>query len=84
MPEQKEITTKRTKLHILGLKGITSKPAFRQSIRSKRCLVLADAFIEGPKVERLSKPYVIYKRMEVRLLADIYDTWINPDTGGNH
>ena len=65
-----------------GAKGITSKPAFRQSIRSKRCLVLADAFIEGPKVERLSKPYVIYKKDGSPFaFAGIYDTWINPDTG---
>ena len=65
-----------------GAKGITSKPAFRKSIRSKRCLVLADAFIEGPKVERLSKPYVIYKKDGSPFaFAGIYDTWINPDTG---
>ena len=65
-----------------GAKGITTKPAFRQSIRSKRCLVLADAFIEGPKVERLSKPYVMYKRDGSPFaFAGIYDTWVNPDTG---
>lgn len=65
-----------------GAKGITTKPAFRQSIRSKRCLVLADAFIEGPQKERLSKPYVVYKRDGAPFaFAGIYDTWVNPDTG---
>jgi putative SOS response-associated peptidase YedK len=65
-----------------GIKGILTKPAFRQSIRSKRCLVLADGFIEGPKKERLSKPYVVYKRDGAPFaFAGIYDTWINPSTG---
>ena len=65
-----------------GAKGITMKPAFRQSIRSKRCLVLADAFIEGPQKERVSKPYVIYKRDGAPFaFAGVYDTWVNPDTG---
>ncbi|NCF53259.1 MAG: SOS response-associated peptidase [Bacteroidetes bacterium] len=65
-----------------GAKGITVKPAFRQSIRSKRCLVLADGFIEGPQKERLSKPYIIYKRDGAPFaFAGLYDTWVNPDTG---
>lgn len=65
-----------------GAKGITTKPAFRHSIRSKRCLVLADAFIEGPQDERLSKPYVMYKRNGTPFaFAGIYDRWVNPDTG---
>lgn len=65
-----------------GAKGITTKPAFRHSIRSQRCLVLADGFIEGPKKERLSKPYVIYRRDGAPFaFAGIYDTWVNPDTG---
>ena len=68
-----------------GAKGITSKPAFRQSIRSKRCLVLADAFIEGPKTERLSKPYVFYKRDGSPFaFAGIYDTWVHPETSEQH
>lgn len=43
-----------------GALGIFSKPSFRSAIRSRRCLVPADAFIEGPKVERLGRPYCLF------------------------
>lgn len=66
-----------------GARGIIQKPMFRQSIRSKRCLVLADAFIEGPEKEKLSKPYVVYLRNKVRpfAMAGIWDAWTNEATG---
>lgn len=66
-----------------GAKGIVNKPMFRQSIRSKRCLVVADAFIEGPKKERLSKPYLVYQRNGERpfAFAGIWDEWVNKETG---
>ena len=35
-----------------GAKGIIIKPAFRKAIRSQRCLIPADAFIEGPQKEK--------------------------------
>lgn len=44
-----------------GVKRIISKPMFRSSTRSRRCLVIADAFIKDPKKEKLSKPYCVYK-----------------------
>ena len=67
----------------LGAMGIISKPAFRSSIRKKRCLIIADAFIEGSKKEKLSKPYLIYKRNKKRpfALAGIWDNWVNKETG---
>lgn len=43
-----------------GGKGIISKPAFRKSIRSQRCLVIADAFIGGTITDSLDKPHLIY------------------------
>lgn len=66
-----------------GARGIISKPMFRQSIRTKRCLVIADAFIEGPEKEKLSKPYVVYLRNKVRpfAMAGIWDEWVNTGTG---
>jgi putative SOS response-associated peptidase YedK len=69
-----------------GAKGILQKPMFRKSIRSKRCLVVVDAFIEGPKEERLKKPYIIYRRDRIRpfALAGIWDRWINKDSGEEH
>jgi len=43
-----------------GALGIFSKPSFRSAIRSRRCLVPADTFIEGPKTERLNRPYCLF------------------------
>lgn len=66
-----------------GPKGILQKPMFRQSIRSRRCLVLADAFIEGPEKEKLNKPHLVYMKDGHRpfAFAGIYDDWVNQETG---
>jgi putative SOS response-associated peptidase YedK len=66
-----------------GTKGIISTPAFRKPIRTQRCLIPADAFIEGPEKEKLNKPYVVYLRNKVRpfAFAGIWDQWTNPGTG---
>jgi putative SOS response-associated peptidase YedK len=63
--------------------GIISKPMFRTAIRSKRCLVIADAFIEGPEQEKLSRPYCVYINQGKRpfAFAGIWDEWVNPQTG---
>ena len=67
----------------VGAKGILSKPMFRHAIRSQRCLVLADGFIEGPQKERLNKPYLIYNREKRRplALAGIWDEWVDKSSG---
>jgi putative SOS response-associated peptidase YedK len=65
-----------------GAKGIITKPSFRKPIRSQRCLVLADCFIEGTTKEKLSKPFVVYLKEGERpfAFAGIWDTWVNPET----
>ena len=67
-----------------GSKDIINKPSFRKPIRSQRCLVLADAFIEGTTDQGLKKPYVVYLREKVRpfAFAGIWDQWVdkNDDT----
>jgi len=66
-----------------GARGIITKPAFRKPIRSKRCLVVADCFYEGPKKERLSKPYLVYLQKGKRpfAFAGVYDKWVDQETG---
>jgi len=66
-----------------GPMAIFDKPAFRKPIRSQRCLVPADAFLEGTTKEKLDKPFVIYLRNKVRpfAFAGIWDVWDNPGTG---
>jgi putative SOS response-associated peptidase YedK len=69
-------------VHYTGGKGIISKPAFRKPIRDQRCLVIANAFMEGPKTEKLSKPYLCFLRnRESFCMAGIYDTYIDKQTG---
>ncbi len=65
-----------------GEAGIIKKPAFRTAIKSRRCLVIANGYYEGPAKERLSKPYYVHKKDgEVFTFAGIFDTWANNTTG---
>ncbi len=66
-----------------GGKGIISKPSFKRAIRSQRCLVIADAFIEGSTNEGLDKPYVVYLRNQKRpfAFAGIWEKWADPESG---
>ncbi len=59
---------------------------FRAPIRSKRCLILADGFIEGTTNEKLDKPHLVYDAENERLLAmaGIWDEWVNKETGEVH
>ncbi len=68
-----------------GAKDIINKPAFRKPIRSQRCLVIADCFIEGTEKERFDKPFVVFLRNKIRpfAFAGIWDTWYDTQTGKN-
>ena len=74
---------KENKADYTGAKGIISKPFFRSSIRKKRCLVIADAFIEGTTKEKLSRPNLVYLINNKRpfAFAGIYDDWVDQETG---
>ncbi|AZQ42966.1 SOS response-associated peptidase [Nonlabens ponticola] len=69
-----------------GTMGIFNKPMFRHAIRSQRCIILVDAIIEGPKQQKLNKPYVIYPNRDRGpfAIAGIYDTWRHPLSGELH
>ncbi len=64
-----------------GSKDIINKPAFRKAIRSQRCLVPADAFIEGTTNEGLKKPFLVYLKNKMRpfSFAGIWDQWEDAD-----
>lgn len=66
-----------------GARDIINKPAFRKPIRSQRCLVLADAFIEGTTKEKLSNPFLVYLRNQDRpfAFAGVFDEWNDPLNG---
>lgn len=67
-----------------GRLGIVEKPSFRKAIRSQRCLIPADAFIEGTVKEKLSKPFVVHpmdKNERPFAFAGLYDHWVDKETG---
>jgi putative SOS response-associated peptidase YedK len=66
-----------------GARGIISKPAFRKPIRSQRCLIVADAFIEGTTKEKLDKPFLVHLEKDRRpfALAGIWDEWVDRSSG---
>lgn len=69
-------------LHYSGPLGIVDKPSYRTAIRSQRCLVVANAFYEGPAKEKLNKPYMFSRKdEEVFCFAGIWDTWADDTTG---
>jgi putative SOS response-associated peptidase YedK len=74
---------KENDINYKGSKGIINKPSFRKPIRSRRCLVIADAFIEGTTKEKLNKPHVVYLINNQRpfAFAGIWDEWSNKETG---
>lgn len=63
-----------------GAMGIIMKPAFRNSIRSKRCLIVASAFIEGTTIEGLDKPFLVHLDKRPFAFAGIWDNWTNPES----
>jgi putative SOS response-associated peptidase YedK len=61
---------------------IFEKPAFRQSIKARRCLVPADGFFEWRHENKKAYPYYIrLKSQALFSLAGIWENWKNPSTG---
>jgi putative SOS response-associated peptidase YedK len=55
---------------------VSSKPAFRDSFRHRRCLVLADGFYEWKTVGRAKHPYFIHmKDGRPFAFAGLWDRW---------
>ena len=59
---------------------ITTTPAFRDSILTKRCLIPADGFYEWRKMGSVKQPYCFeVGEGEVFALAGLWDQWTSPD-----
>ena len=55
---------------------VAEKPAFRNSLRRKRCVILADGFFEWKKTEDGKQPYHIYLRdRRPFVFAGLWDRW---------
>ncbi len=61
---------------------LTQKPLFRDSIKSKRCLVLASGYYEWQKQGGKKQPYYIYRADKRPLaFAGLWDVWEDMITG---
>ena len=62
---------------------VFEKPAFRNAVKSKRCVVLTDGFYEWKPVEGQKKkqPYLIARRDGAPwLMAGLWESWRDPDS----
>jgi putative SOS response-associated peptidase YedK len=58
---------------------VTTTPAFRDSILTKRCLIPADGFYEWRKMGSVKQPYCFeVGEGEVFALAGLWDEWTSP------
>jgi putative SOS response-associated peptidase YedK len=65
-----------------GTLGIGDKPAFKKAIRSQRCLIPANFFVEGPTKEKLDKPHVVYltdRNKQAFCFAGVWDSWVDQE-----
>ena len=59
---------------------VAQKPAFRNSLRQRRCLILADGYYEWRKEEKGKTPmYIAAKTNEPFAMAGLFDTWKSPE-----
>ncbi len=60
--------------------SVTTTPAFRDSILTKRCLIPADGFYEWRKMGSVKQPYCFeVSEGEVFALAGLWAQWTSPD-----
>lgn len=62
--------------------SMLQKPSFRISSQGNRCIIPASGFVEWQHIGSKKIPWFIsLKHDELMLLAGIYNTWTNPETG---
>jgi putative SOS response-associated peptidase YedK len=60
--------------------GITDKPAFKNAIRRRRCLIPSDGYYEWQAAGARKQPYFIYRRDGQPFgLAAIAESWMGPN-----
>jgi putative SOS response-associated peptidase YedK len=56
----------------------STKPAFRDALKSRRCLIPADGFYEWSKIGKAKQPYCLQvKDGELFAFAGLWDQWID-------
>ena len=68
-----------SKMINLRAETLEEKPGFRRLLDSKRCLLIADGFIEWKQEHGVKNPmYFTLKDKEPFAFAGVWDTWANP------
>ena len=58
---------------------VAEKPAFRNALKKRRCLVLADGYYEWQKTPNGKRPFrIIMKSGEPFAMAGLWETWKDP------
>jgi putative SOS response-associated peptidase YedK len=59
---------------------VKEKPAFKNAIRRRRCLIPADGYYEWQASEKRKRPYFIHRRDGQPMgLAGLAETWVGPN-----
>jgi putative SOS response-associated peptidase YedK len=58
---------------------VLEKPAFKNAIKRRRCLIPADGYYEWQGSEERKRPYFIHRRGGPIGLAGLAETWIGPN-----
>jgi putative SOS response-associated peptidase YedK len=59
---------------------VMEKPAFKNAIRRRRCLIPADGYYEWQAFEKRKRPYFIHRRDGRAIgLAGLAETWVGPN-----
>ena len=71
-----------TKTFNARIETASVKPSFRDALKTKRCLVLADGFFEWQTEGSLKTPHYIYKEdNDPFAFAGLWSEWVNRQTG---
>ncbi len=64
-------------------KAIFMQPAFKRPLFTRRCAIIADAYVES---DHAKQPWLVYLRDRQRpfAMAGLYDIWIDPVTRAEH
>ena len=65
-----------------GEKGIFKKPGLRTAIKTRRCIIPMDFFVEGSEKEKYNKPFLIHRKdSEPFFVGGIFEDWVDKETG---
>ncbi|WP_045221531.1 SOS response-associated peptidase [Desulfonatronum thioautotrophicum] len=60
---------------------VWEKPSFRSAIRSRRCLIPANGFLEWKKSGARKQPFLVrFENLELFSMVGIWESWKNPKT----